>query len=306
MSMADFTFFYIVEPPEYEIYACRLAASLRETYGADMRLIGYCPEERMADLHPGVLRAQALMGAEIRPMRTRGMWDAPYPHGNKIIACLQRRDTPASAFVDSDVLFLHPIPPSELVRPGHVSASMAASMGWNGTEATWAAIYAALDLPLPRERVEMMRQKKPGPVVPYLSSGFVAFAEAEGPRGRFPQVWYDTARRLDRLEVLERRRPYLDQMSLAPAIRAAGLDWSILPEERHYILGGRLRGTPLPTDRVIHCVHYRRDKVLDEVGLKGHAGALLRKYTGTKYVRRLTERPESVAAVDPIPLPGAG
>ncbi|CAM4116996.1 hypothetical protein [Palleronia rufa] len=300
----DFTFFYIVEPPEYQMLGVRLAASLREAYGPDIRLVGYCPAHRMEELHPAVFKAHALLGAEIRPMVTEGMWDTPYPHGNKIIACLQERSTRASAFVDSDVLFLHPIPLGELVTEGAVSASMAASMGWNGDERTWRAIYGELGLTLPEERMEMMRQKKQGAVVPYFSSGFVAFSEAPGPHGRFPRVWYDTARTLDRMATLERRRPYLDQMSLAPAIRAAGLDWNVLPEERHFILGGRLRGKPIPDDRTIYCVHYRRQKVLAEVGLKETSNAQLRKYVGTKFVTRLTEKPDRVAPIQPIPVPG--
>lgn len=303
--MAAFTFFYIVEPPEYQMLGVRLAASLREAYGPDVRLIGYCPAHRMEELHPAVFKAHALLGAEIRPMVTEGMWDTPYPHGNKIVACLQDRDTRASAFVDSDVLFLHPIPLDELVREGAVSASMAASMGWNGDEETWRAIYAELGLHLPEERMEMMRQKKHGAVLPYFSSGFVAFPEAPGPNGRFPQVWYDTARTLDRMTVLERRRPYLDQMSLAPAVRAAGMAWNVLPQERHFILGGRLRGKPIPEDRTIYCVHYRRQKVLAEVGLKETSNDHLRKYIGTKFITRLTDKPDRVAAIDPIPLPGA-
>ena len=302
--MTDFTFFYIVEPPEYQMLGVRLAASLREAYGPDIRLIGYCPAHRMEDLHPAVFKAHELLGAEVRPMTTDGMWDTPYPHGNKIIACLQERETGASAFVDSDVLFLHPIPLDELVPGGSVSASMAASMGWNGSEDTWRMIYAELGMELPRERYEMMRQKKHGAVVPYFSSGFVAFPEAPGPQGRFAQVWYDSARTLDRLDALERRRPYLDQMSLAPAIRAAGMTWNVLEQERHFILGGRLRGKPIPDDRKIYCVHYRRQKVLTEVGLKDRSNDQLRKFIGTKFITRLTDKPDRVAPVEPIPVPG--
>jgi hypothetical protein len=126
MTRPPLTFVYIVEPPDYEVMACMLLASIRENFPADVAAIGYCPEHRMRELQPGVLRAHEMLGAEIRPMRTEGMWDTPYPHGNKIIAAMQPRDSDYSAFVDSDVVFLEPNTPKALVRAGHVSCSVAA------------------------------------------------------------------------------------------------------------------------------------------------------------------------------------
>lgn len=126
MTRPPLTFVYIVEPPDYEVMACMLLASIRENFPANVAAIGYCPEHRMRELQPGVLRAHEMLGAEIRPMRTEGMWDTPYPHGNKIIAAMQPRDSDYSAFVDSDVMFLEPNTPEALVRAGHVSCSVAA------------------------------------------------------------------------------------------------------------------------------------------------------------------------------------
>ena len=87
--MPRLTIFYIVEPPDYQIMACTLLASIRTHFGPDVAAIGYCPEHRMAELHPSIFKAHEIMGAEIRPMKTEGMWDEPYPHGNKIISALQ-------------------------------------------------------------------------------------------------------------------------------------------------------------------------------------------------------------------------
>lgn len=111
MARPTLTFAYIVEPPDYQIYACTLLASIRTQFGDDVHAIGYCPEHRMDELHPAVFKAHEIMGSEIRPMKTEGMWDEPYPHGNKIIAAMQPRDSEYSAFVDSDVLFLRPQQP---------------------------------------------------------------------------------------------------------------------------------------------------------------------------------------------------
>jgi len=282
---ARLTFAYIVEPPDYQILACTLLASIRTQFGEDVAAVGYCPEHRMDELHPAVFKAHEMMGGEIRPMRTIGMWDSDYPHGNKIIAAMQPRDSEYSAFVDSDVLFLRPNSPDALVRPGHVSCSVAASMTWAGQE-IWPAIYDAFGLPLPEARIRYMRRPV-GPVLPYYSAGLVVFPESGAQR--FPDVWYDTARTVDRIETLDRRRPYLDQMSLPVAIGRAGLAWNELPEEQHYIMGGQLRGEPLPQDREIFTLHYRQNDNLKDAGLLGTARALLHGKTGVPFVRRLTE-----------------
>ncbi len=286
MSTPGFTFFYIVEPPDYQMMACLLLASIRRHFPPEVRAVGYCPAHRMGEVHPAVFKAHEMLGAEIRPMRTDGMWDQPYPHGNKIIACLQPRDTEFSAFVDSDVMFLADNRVGNLARPGHVSCSPAASRV-RALHDIWDRVYAHFDMPIPEERVRLMRRRHK--VVPYFSAGLVVFPEAAGAGGRFPDVWYDTARQLDGLEDLPARRPYLDQMSLPLAIRRAGLDWNILPEEQHFILGGRLRGQALPEGRDIYTIHYRNHKVLKEIGFNKRVRKLLKAAYGVRRVERLTD-----------------
>lgn len=285
MARPRLTFVYIVEPPEYQMMACMLLASIREYFGPEVAAIGYCPEHRMGELNPGVLLAHERAGAEIRPMKTLGMWDEPYPHGNKIIAAMQPRDSEFSAFIDSDVLFIAPNSPENLVKDGHVSCSVAASMNW-GEQSVWDRIYGQFDMPVPTERVRLMRRTRQD-VVPYFSAGLVVFPEDAGGANRFPDVWYDTARRLDRDTELSGRRPYLDQMTLPLAIRRAGLDWNILPEEQHYILGGLMRGKPLPEDLELFTVHYRNTKVLREVGLMHRGRQMMRRRLGAGFMTKL-------------------
>lgn len=279
------TLIYIVDLPDYQHMACYLLASIREHFPPDVEVIGYCPEHKMADLDPGVIRAHELMRAEIRPMRTEGRWDPAYPHGNKILAAAEPRDSAYSAFIDSDVLFLRPNTPAALISPGKVSCSVAASMKW-GEQSVWEEIYKVFDMPVPKERVRLMR-RSPGKVVPYFSSGLVVFPEKPVNGRRFADVWYETATEIDRKTELPARRPYLDQMSLPLAIRRAGLDWNILPEEQHYILGGILRGKPLPTDREIFTIHYRGLKIVKELGLMPKVRRMLRRQTGTGWIGNL-------------------
>ena len=139
----DLTIFYIVEPPEYQILACSLLASNRTHFPASVKAVGYCPAHRISELHPGVYRAHEMMWAEIRTFDTSKRFSPPYPHGNKILVALEKRDTAYSMFVDSDVLFLRNNSPRNLVVPGRVSCSMAASM-LRAEQGIWDLIYGAL------------------------------------------------------------------------------------------------------------------------------------------------------------------
>ena len=277
------TVFFIVEPPDYQVMACYLAASLREQFGDSVALVGYCPAHKLDLVHDQVKVVLGKMGCEVRPFQVEGRFDPPYPHGNKILATMEPRDTEFSCFMDSDILCLRPNDVANIVAEGKVSLTPAAWMGW-GDQDMWGVIYDSVGIPLPEERIQLMKQKKGDGKVPYFSSGLFSFPEqyrtAEGKS--FPQVWYEVAQMVDANPDIPQKRPYLDQMTLPLAIQKAGLDWNILPDGQHFILGGRSRGKPLPEDREIYTVHYRKWPVLKEAKLSGLAKDLLKKHVGIK------------------------
>ena len=283
--MPRLTLYFIVEPPNYQVMACYLAASLRENFGDTVALVGYCPAQKLDLVHPEVKAALARMRCDLRPMLTEGRFTPAYPHGNKILATLEPRETEFSGFMDSDILTLRPNSVESIIKDGCVSLTPAASMGW-GKQSVWPSIYAAADMPLPKERIRLMKQTKGGGRLPYFSSGLFTFPEQyRTPEGKsFPQVWMQMAQTLDRALDLPAKRPYLDQMSLPLAIQKAGLAWNILPDAQHYILGGKTRGEPLPTDRDIFTVHYRQWPLIKELGLATYAKNLLVAHAGVKKV----------------------
>lgn len=285
--MPNLTVYFIVEPPDYQLMACYLAASLREQFGDTVALVGYCPEHRLPEVLPDVREALRRLGCDLRGFATEGRFDPPYPHGNKLLATLEPRETEFSCFMDSDILCLRPNAVENIVKPGHVSLSKAASMNW-APQSIWDRIYEICGMEKPEERFKLMKQRKGKERMPYFSSGLFTFPEqhrnTEGLT--FPQVWMQVAQQLDADPDLPKKRPYLDQMSMPLAIRKAGLDWNILPDEQHYILGGRSRGEPLPEGREIFTVHYRLWEVLKEVGLARRAKDMLERHAG---VRRLAQ-----------------
>src|SRR5690606_30977913 len=98
-SSPRLTVYFIVEPPSYEAMACYLAASLREQFGDTVALVGYCPAGRLAEVNPQVRVLLDRMGCELRAFATEGRFDPPYPHGNKMLATLEKRDTEFSCFM---------------------------------------------------------------------------------------------------------------------------------------------------------------------------------------------------------------
>lgn len=294
------TLFFIVEAPSYQYLACYLAASIRNHMPKATKLVGYCPAHKMAELDPAAVETLRRMGCEVRPMQTEGQFSPDYPHGNKLLACLQERDTDFSGFMDSDVLMIRDNKLANIGKKGHVSASVAASMYW-APQTIWEKIYGAFDMEVPQERVMLMRDKRK-PMIPYFSSGFVVFPEQHRSKDgqSFPQVWMDTAQTIDAIKDLDNKRPYLDQMSLPIAINRAGLKWNELPEEQHFILGGSLRGQPFPEDREIYTVHYRKWDVLKENGLGEHGYNGLKQQVGTRRVSWVFKQalPEGI---EPVP-----
>jgi hypothetical protein len=293
------TLFFVVEPPVYQYLSCYLAASIRQHLDPSIELIGYCPAHRMEELDPAAIETLRRMRCEVRPMQTEGVFDPVYPHGNKIIACQQPRETDWGGFMDSDILVRTQHDIGRLLNPGHVTCSPAASIQWKPDD-LWETVYGAFDMPVPEERINLMREKK-RPRVPYFSSGFVIFPQDwRSPAGLdFADTWMETAQVIDKVESLEKhRRPYLDQMTLPVAIRRAGLAWNELAENDHFILGGKLRGKPFPFDRPITAVHYRKWEVLEEAGLADDGYGALKAQVGVKRVRRIfdADLPEGIPA----------
>ena len=293
--MTSLTVYFIVEPPDYQNMACYLAASLREQFGPELQLVGYCPAPKIDLVNRDVKDVLKRLRCDLRTFAVEGRFNPAYPHGNKLLATLEPRDTEFSAFMDSDVLCLRPNLVENIVKPGHVSLTPAASMNWAGQE-IWDLIYGIVGMDKPEERFRLMKQKKGKERIPYFSSGLFSFPEqhrnAEGKS--FPQVWMEVAQKIDAHPDVPHKRPYLDQISLPLAIRKAGLDWNLLPDAQHYILGGRARGEPLPQDREIFTVHYRRWTVLKEAGLSRQAKQQLERQTGVRRIAQVS-KPETLA-----------
>lgn len=292
------TLFFIVEPPNYLYMGCHLAASIRKFLPPDVRIVGYCPQHRWADMAPEPLEVLRRLRCEVRPIRVEGMFDPSYPHGNKILATLDPKDTDFAAFLDSDMLFLKPCSIEELTSPGQIGMVPATSMRW-APQDVWKRIYATFGMPVPDQRITMTRDQRHA-VVPYFNAGLVVVDETwrNAAGKRFGGVWMDCAQKLDRTGI-DNRRPYLDQMTLPVATLAAGMTWNILPEKYNYSINGIMRGKPLPKDADVTLLHYRGRVILTEAGMRDLPDKILADQLGTSRVRWIFDVPPP-AGIPPV------
>ncbi len=250
------TLYFVVED-HLQGLGVYLAATIREYLDPATKIIGYCSAHKYDDLHPGLLTAFDRMGCEVRTFDAIDKWREPYPHGNKILASLEPRDTDYSGFMDTDILFIGENDLQPFLKPDKVSVVPATSMGW-ADQAIWTDVYGACDMPVPDDRMAMLRRKKPK-VLPYFNAGVIYYPQQHRNAAgmNFPEVWRETATRVDAVDAVPRRRPYLDQLTLPVAIRRAGLDWNVMPEGQNFCLGGRMKYRPLPEHADVRALHYR-------------------------------------------------
>jgi hypothetical protein len=191
-------------------------------------------------------------------------WRKPYPHGNKIIACTLAEaaagpDVQRITFLDTDMLcrsdFARHIPLNNLV--------MAVPEGvptWGKSLHEWTRAYAYFDLPLPEDRITLVRGRKI-PFVPYFNAGCVSFPCGEAANGkRFAAAWNETARLFDHCPIAE-KRPWLDQITLPLTFYRCGFAWAELHERFNYSLSDR---TKKKVPRGAKLLHYHKGAYLAE------------------------------------------
>lgn len=249
--MSDTTLFFVMDGPDFEPGAILLAASLRRHMGAAIAIEACVPEPRadsVSDLARDVLGA---MNVTIRHFDNRADWATPYPHGNKILAACQPRDTAAAVFFDTDMVCTAPL---DLAGLGTAHTLMAVPEGvatWSRNDADWAPLYAEFGLGLPDTRVQLTRGRRIT-MLPYFNAGLVGYSQAPGPDGRtLPEIWLETALVLDRMEY-DRKRPWLDQVALPIAAARMGARLDVRDGSYNFSLHRREANPELER----HILHY--------------------------------------------------
>jgi len=229
------TYFFVLDGPKFEIPGLLLSQSLRTQLGDAPTIIAYCSETKLADIHPVTRRALELLKVELRMFQPDQIaWAAPYPHGNKLLASVQNRDTDLSVFLDTDVVCIGPLDFSMVTADTTLFAAPEGVPTWGKNQDDWTPVYDLFGLSVPDWRVKLTKGRQ-RVVLPYFNAGVVGFVEGGTASGqRFPEVWLQTALEIDAVSKIPNKRPWLDQIALPVAATRMGGHVEVLPKAYNF------------------------------------------------------------------------
>jgi hypothetical protein len=293
MQRGDLSFVFVIEGARLEVQSLILADGLRRHHPhAD--IIAYCPSG--TDLPPeigDVLRACAV---SLRPLAVpKGLWRGAYPHGNKILSLAQPRETEWSMFLDTDMAVIGAIDPKDLPGPMQVSVVPEGIATWGKDLARWQVAHEFFDLPMPEERVRLLRGRRLQ-FVPYFNGGMVAIREQDRVQGLgFGALWRNTASEFDHGAKVGGKRPWLDQITLPLTMRRFGFAHNIVDERNNCsISNGRKLDGLAPAILHYHRAEFLRawpghetlfDQMLERA--PQHRAALIERLTQNSYLGEL-------------------
>lgn len=207
-------FVFVCQAGEWGLKASLLAASLRRHYGPDVELVAAIPQPHQIwgtlDRDTAVL----LERLQVRCVPIVNPIDTAFAHANKI-ACLGV-ETAADilVFLDGDTLCLAPHSlPLDAASPIALKVADLAAFPTEG-EIGWAAVYAAMDRPMPTRRIALSCDAAPS--LPFYNSGVIVLDIAFAAKLR--PIWTDASRRIRLDPRAPKRRLWSDQLGLAVAL----------------------------------------------------------------------------------------
>lgn len=255
--MAETHIFFVADGERLEIQSWLLAASLAHAHRGipDVHLYAYASPAWLPQIGPVTHAIYAAAKVALRPLPAPPKWAKPYPHGNKIVAATDPRGQGRSIFLDTDMVCLRDLTALAALPDDHVAAAPEGRATW-GPDERWERAYAHYDLPMPTERVRLLRGERPENL-PYFNAGLVAMPEAPGAGGkRFAEHWLETALDFDHNCKIANKRPWLDQITLPLAMARFGYAAHVLEESWNHAL--TYRGSDIARTPDAHILHYHR------------------------------------------------
>lgn len=295
MQSGDLSFVFVIEGSRLETQALLLADSLRRHHPT-ARIVAYCPAGiALAPEIAAVLRACDTTLVPLAP--PQDLWRGAYPHGNKILAIAQPRDTHWSMFLDTDMVATAPINPDDLPAAMQVSVVPEGIASWGKDLDRWQRAYAFFDLDMPKDRIRLLRGRRLS-FVPYFNAGMVAIREEDRVNGLgFGALWRDTASAFDHGARIGGKRPWLDQITLPLTMRRFGFAAKIVDERNNCSISNNRKLDALaPAILHYHRAEFLRNwpdhpqiiaAMLDRA--PAHRAALIARLTQTGYLGDLPQ-----------------
>ncbi len=258
MTADEIGFVFVVDGEGLALQSFLLAASLR-LHNPNARIFACISEQTDRAGLPDLDRIYQQYGVESVPLPSGDeVWKQPYPHGNKILALALPRDVSISIFLDTDMIACRPFDPQGLPETGEIAVVPEGKPTWGFKNDRWDRAYAHFGLPVPEERVNLVRGRRRS-FVPYFNAGYIAVPERETRQGlRFADAWKETAVDFDWNAPIAGKRPWLDQVALPLALYRYGWRYKVLSEEFNYSVSKRLPAE----DRDPVFLHYHRMRFL--------------------------------------------
>ncbi|MGY6215096.1 sulfotransferase family protein [Methylolobus aquaticus] len=249
MTYPEYCFTFVCQSGELEIESMLLASSLRLQMGDGIDLVACVPQPESVW---GTLSATtlALLGElHVRQVPVRNGIAPSYPIGNKLGCLGVATAASRTIFLDSDIICLKALPQGAF--PASFNAVPAFDVTWPSNANDWKPLYAAFNLPVPERRLLTPISGKY--MWPYFNAGVIAVES----NTEFSRVWEDCAQRIDAMDEVANKRPWLDQIALPIAAARLGLDFRCLGEDFNFPVSW----SPLPPATPYLC-HYRSPEVL--------------------------------------------
>jgi hypothetical protein len=247
---------FVADGARLEMQAWLLAASLARAHeGRPLpAFLAYVSPARMAELAPLTRDLFEACGVALRPLPDPPAWRRPYPHGNKIVAACDTRDTDRAVFLDTDTVCMGPLDALADLPPDTVAAAPEGVATWGGSDDRWPRAYAHFGLPVPETRVRLLRGRR-REFVPYFNAGVLAFPDRAEPG--FAARWLDTALDFDHNCRIGGKRPWLDQIALPLALARFGYRAHVLDESWNYSLSRRKSMEGAQAASILHYHRFR-------------------------------------------------
>ena len=264
MTKTGLSIFFISEGQRLERQSWLLASSLAASHeGAEgVSFVAYAGADWLPQVSPVTKAIFDVTGVELRQLPTPPDWAKPYPHGNKIVAATDDRGSDRSLFLDTDMVVVKDLSDMAELPADTIAAAPEGRPTWGTENDRWARAYQHFDLPMPTERVNLLRGKQQE-FLPYFNAGFVGIPDAvrEEDGKTFAQLWMETALDFDHNCKIAQKRPWLDQISLPLTLARFGYQTEVLGEDYNYSLSHRGDYSKTPDVRVLH---YHRSKFLEQ------------------------------------------
>lgn len=253
--MDDNAVIFVLEGEHLEAQAALLAPTLSAHLDETYQKIAYVPEYYIPKIDGLIRHLFDIVNVKIEPLPTQNTsWRIPYPHGNKILACAAKRNSKVTVFLDTDTVLMRPPQFSKLVDEVTVGVVPEGTPTWGRQENRWARAYDFFELPLPTERVQLVRRGRIE-YLPYFNAGMVAFKDGPLLEGKnFGQLWLETALEFDHKAPIGGKRPWLDQITLPLTLNRFNIPYCVADDSYNFSISDR----DYEPDHNPRVVHYHR------------------------------------------------